>query len=246
MGTNDVGAADRDVGIERHLHAFHFRPVVGAAAYEILRDHAVADDAALAVYIRQKQVQRLNALNQTALDVFPVAREHQPRDAVDREDPFDGLVVAVDGEGDPLVQQGAVDPLLQAAEFIGGQLRQRLDQCIAMRPRPAGCGEHLVVEALLELVFVEQRGAGDARSVRPGIGAAASGIGVQSGLTLPSGNHVTEAAGGTMNSGWRIDWRGNHRDRIRFYARGKWFQVRFILWTRCLQRRVSGAFLKIS
>ena len=122
-GADDVRSADRDIGVEGNVDPFHFRPVVGAPAHQILRDHAVAHDQPPAVDIGQEEVQSLNALNETPLDAFPFAGRYQPGHAIYREDALNGFVVAVDGEGDPLVQQRPVDPLLQAAEFVGGKFR---------------------------------------------------------------------------------------------------------------------------
>ena len=59
----------------------------------------------LAVDIGQKEIQRLDALNEPTLDMLPLSGEYEAGDAIDGDDPFDRLFVPVHGEGDALVEK---------------------------------------------------------------------------------------------------------------------------------------------
>ena len=59
----------------------------------------------LAVDIGEKEVQRLDTLNEPTLDMLPLPGEHEAGDAIDGDNPLDGLLVSVHGEGDALVEK---------------------------------------------------------------------------------------------------------------------------------------------
>ena len=104
-GAHDVAPTHRDVGPVPDLHPLHFRPVVRAAAHQFARHGAVVQDMTRAVDIGQKEVQGLHALGEPAFEVVPLLGQQQARHAIDREDPLNGLVVSVHGEGNALVQE---------------------------------------------------------------------------------------------------------------------------------------------
>ena len=58
------------------------------------------------VEVIDKQVERLQALLQSGLDVAPLAYRHDPRDDVEGPGTVYVLAIAVDREGDPLVDDG--------------------------------------------------------------------------------------------------------------------------------------------
>ena len=60
----------------------------------------------------------------------------QPGDRVERDDPLDPLVAAVDGEGDPLLAHRQVGDLVAAFQLVGAQL----DQPLVQRAHNAGAG----------------------------------------------------------------------------------------------------------
>ena len=114
-----------------HVHAGHVR--VDAAgrvdadhlAHEVARpeeqrarDLPVADDSLLAVDVVEEEVERAHALDQAALEPVPLGAGNHARDQVEREDPLDPLLLAVDREADPLVHERQLDrapPLLELA-----------------------------------------------------------------------------------------------------------------------------------
>ena len=66
-----VRAHHRDVHVARHLQAPHLPPVVLAAVHQLARNHAVVQNLRVRVDVAQKQVQRRDALRQTALNPCP-------------------------------------------------------------------------------------------------------------------------------------------------------------------------------
>ena len=76
----------------------------------------VAQDALVVVDVVEEEVERGDALAQPALDVLPLGARDDARDQVEREDALEPLLLAVDGEGDALVEErgvGRVPPLVE-------------------------------------------------------------------------------------------------------------------------------------
>jgi hypothetical protein len=61
------------------------------------------------------------------------------------DDPLGGLVVAIDGEGDALVQKGLFASLLAPAQLVRAQLRNASVQVRVMAADGSIRGEHLVI-----------------------------------------------------------------------------------------------------
>ncbi len=80
----------------------------------------------------------------------------QPGDRVERDDPLDPLIAAVDGERDPLLPHRQVGDLVAAFQLVGAQLDQPLVQRRIVRPRALARIEHLVVSR--QLIAAEQVG----------------------------------------------------------------------------------------
>ena len=70
-----------------------------------MRYSTVAKDMSLGVDIGEKEVQRLDALNEPALDMLPLSGEQETGDTIDGDDPLDRPLVPVHGEGDALVEK---------------------------------------------------------------------------------------------------------------------------------------------
>ncbi len=126
------------------------------AEHEVARDDAFAQDATLVVDVAQEHVQRGDALAQAALDGVPVGPRNDPRHEVERKDALGALLVAVDREGDALVQERAIGHLLPSLEFVDRQHAELLEEGVVVGPGRAGRCEHLVVRAS-ERVLVEWR-----------------------------------------------------------------------------------------
>ena len=71
------------------------------------------------VDVLAEQVQRGHALDEPALDRLPLVGGDDARDEVEREDPLDAGVVAVDGEGDALVAKNALATRIRSSKRAG-------------------------------------------------------------------------------------------------------------------------------
>ena len=119
---NEVGSADRDPDAVRRLEATHFDPVLRTATHDVDRDYAVLDDAGRTINIGQEEVEGLEALGQAGLEFAPLAGREDTRQAVDGDDAFVALFVAVDLEGDSLAGEGAGDLFLNTGQVRRGRL----------------------------------------------------------------------------------------------------------------------------
>ena len=155
VGPDEVRAADGHPHPQRRLHAAHLHAVLRAPAHHVDGDDAIRDDASLAVHVGQEQVERLHTLHQPALQEIPLRRANDSRDEVDGDDALLRLFVAVDREGDALSREGVRDALLNAAELLLRQLRQRLVQQPGALTRLAVRQEHFVEYAGVHLVVGE-------------------------------------------------------------------------------------------
>ena len=86
------------------------------------------------VDVAEKQVEGGDALREPALDRFPFPGGDQARQQIVREDALGAFFAAVDGEGDALGEEGKIDRLLAAAQFVGGQGSKSLGERAILRP----------------------------------------------------------------------------------------------------------------
>ena len=63
-------------------------------------------------------------MHQAGLDLLPLARRNDPRERVEREDPLRALVVAVDREGDALLQEEQLEAAELLVEFLVAEPRE--------------------------------------------------------------------------------------------------------------------------
>ena len=120
-------------------------------------DHAVPDDETPVVDVVEEQVQCPEPLFQPAGHGVPFVAAHDARKTVDREDPLDGLLVAVDGKGDSLVEERAGDAFLDLPEVLGRRVPHGLEEVGAVTPGGPVVLEHLVVERRVVVVLTECR-----------------------------------------------------------------------------------------
>ncbi len=143
---HDVDAGDMRIDAAGRVEADHLASEVPRAEDEIGRDFPVAQDALTVVDVGQEGVERVHALDHAALDVVPlVARDHA-RDEVEREDPLEPFLLAVDGEADALVEERRVDRVPARRELLDAQRRELLGERAVVGPGSAGRLEHLVEE----------------------------------------------------------------------------------------------------
>ena len=112
-----------------------------------------------AVDIGQKEVQRLDALNEPALDMLPLSGEHEAGDAINGDNPFNGLLGSVHGKGDALVEKGAGHTLLKARNLLRGHPLHFVDKKLIVR---AGlpCGLKGLIEKMVVKLVVPKEGGG--------------------------------------------------------------------------------------
>ena len=78
------------------------------------------------VDVVDEQVERPDPLLQPALDPVPLVGGDHPRDRVERDDPLDPLVAAVDGERDPLMPHHQVGRPVAVFQLLGAELAEPL------------------------------------------------------------------------------------------------------------------------
>ena len=110
---------------------------------------------AVAVDVGEEVVQGEDPLGEPRLEPLPFGRGQNAGNAVDRNDALFRRLVAVDGEGDALVEERAADALLNLAEIGAREPAQRLVQRPAVLSRGAVRPEHLVVDGGVDLVRAE-------------------------------------------------------------------------------------------
>src|SRR5215475_8313713 len=80
-------------------------------------DNAVVDDVLGLVDIINEEIEGLNALLQPTLNERPIARFHNARDDIEREDALRPSRITVDVERDPHLQKGMLSSPLAPQEF---------------------------------------------------------------------------------------------------------------------------------
>ena len=127
--------------------------VLLAREHELGRDHAVLQALLVVVDVADEEIERGDPLHEPGFELLPLDGRDDPRHEIEREDALDALLLAIDGEGDALVDQAqSLQPL--APVHLG--LRERLergDERLVVTPRRAGGVERFVVSALLRLPF---------------------------------------------------------------------------------------------
>ncbi len=133
-------------------------------------DHRARHDAVLqhprvAIDVAQEQIEHGDALAQAGVDPLPFLGGDDAGQEVGRDDPLGRLVVAVDGEGDALVQEGQLAGLLAALELAGGERRQPPVERGVVRADRAVGREHLVIGLAQRVVLIGRIPAGQAGAV---------------------------------------------------------------------------------
>ena len=144
---HDVRSADVDIGVERHRQAAHLAPVMLRAVDQIARHEAVVQDPPVVVDVLQEKIERRDALLQACFEPVPFRGRDDARQKIGRDDSFGRLIVAVDREGDALMQERLLARLLPQAEFFGRQFGEAAMQLCVVRPHASVGGEHLVIRA---------------------------------------------------------------------------------------------------
>ena len=106
----------------RHGQSAHLAAVMLGAVDHGARHDAVLQHAAVAVDVAQEKVERRGcAASGRASIRVPFLGRDDARQKIGRDDPLGRLVVAIDGEGDALVQEALFAGLLAAVQFVRRQ-----------------------------------------------------------------------------------------------------------------------------
>jgi len=159
---HDVHPGDVRVDAVGRLDADHLAPEVTRSEHELGRYPALAQDALPVVDVLEEHVESAHALDQAALDVQPLVLRDHARDQVEREDPLEPLLLAIDREADALVEERHVDRMPALLELLDAQTRELLGERPVVGPRPARRLEHLVEErpGLIAAIEGQDRGVG--------------------------------------------------------------------------------------
>ena len=121
---HDVDAGDVGVDAAGRVDADHLAPEVARAEHELGRHLPVAQDALAVVDVGEEEVERVHALDHAALDVIPLRARDDARDEVEREDPLEPFLLAVDREADALIEERGVDGVAPRLELLDAQSRR--------------------------------------------------------------------------------------------------------------------------
>src|SRR5205823_7821240 len=143
---DQIGAANVDVDISRHIEVHELWTKVRGLPDVIFRNHAIAQNGLTVIDVVQKKIERSNSLFKTALNFLPFFARNDSRDEIEWKNPLGPLGIAVNREGDALAQESERGQVTLAIEFSFRQLGETLQQPLIMGPGPARHGKHLIIE----------------------------------------------------------------------------------------------------
>ncbi len=143
---HEIRAADVGPDAVRRLAADARRQKIRGRRDDVVGHDAVFDDAPVVVEIVDEVVQRLQPLDQAALDARPLRRLDRARDDVERPRAVDVLAFGVDREGDAHLDDRTLGIGLPLGERAHAQRRQIVGELGRRRPSRAGRGKQLVEE----------------------------------------------------------------------------------------------------
>jgi hypothetical protein len=126
---------------------------------DIFWNDAVFDNVLCMVYVVNEQIERLNPLLQTTLDIVPIRGLDNARDDIERKYPFGTSRVPIDVKCDAKVQQGLFCGPLPMVQFPYRQSVKALHDEGRPRTRAPVISKHFVVKAfgLIRLKFHAQK-----------------------------------------------------------------------------------------
>jgi acyl-CoA hydrolase len=110
----------------------------------------------LTVDVVQKELKRVDPLNQTALELGPIRCGDEPRDEAEGKDFLAPSGVGIDREGDPLIEERQLRQVLTTSELGGTPGGQLMDDVAELGPGLAVWTEQLVVGIFGDAVVGEQ------------------------------------------------------------------------------------------
>src|SRR5580704_7866632 len=109
---HQVGAADADVNPPRHGQIAHLTPEVAATVYQFPRYDAIRQNFSAVVNVLQEKIQRRDSLGESTFNLPPFVVGNDSGEEIIRENTFGAFIVAVNREGDSLMQKRQVCGLL--------------------------------------------------------------------------------------------------------------------------------------
>ena len=70
------------------------------------------------IHVVEEEIQRGDALDQACLHMLPLRTRNDARHQVEGKDSLSALVVAIDGERDPLLQESSIGGLLPTTKVL--------------------------------------------------------------------------------------------------------------------------------
>ncbi len=133
------------VNTERHVDALHLRPILRVGIHLFGRHDARAHDVALVIDVVDKQVERLDPLTQAGFEALPFAARDDPRDQIERDQPFSAGQITIDRKGDPhpAKQNIGLGPLTR--DGLVALFGQPAFEARVMRPHDFIVMTHLVI-----------------------------------------------------------------------------------------------------
>jgi hypothetical protein len=108
---DDVDAGDVNIDVVRHVLAVHLRTEYRILEDQVVRDDPGAENVAAVIDVPEEHVERAHALAKPPFQQRPFLRRKDARNHVKGDQPFLGLGIAIDREGD-------ADPAKQQLGFL--------------------------------------------------------------------------------------------------------------------------------
>jgi hypothetical protein len=153
---DEVGSADVDVDVLGDLDLNELATEVAGRKDVVRGDDAVLDDALVVVEVVEEEVEGGDALDQAALQIFPLLGADDPWDEVEGEDPLGALGIAIDVEGHALTHEGEVDFGPALVELVRADLLEEVSEALVVATHLRGSCEHLV-EKPVRIVPLQHR-----------------------------------------------------------------------------------------
>ena len=142
---DDVDARDVRVDPPRHVDAAHLGAVLGVREHALGRKRAAVEDPLVVVDVVEERVERPDALEQPALQHGPFVGADDPRDQVERDQPFGAGGLARDGERDAQPVERALGLVALLGDPRRRRPRQPVGNAAVMRPDRSVRSGHFVV-----------------------------------------------------------------------------------------------------
>ena len=141
---HDVDAGDVDPDVVRRAPADHFRPIKRVAQDQFVRDDLLPEDRARPVHVLEEEVERICPLGEAGLELAPFGARDEARNDVEGNEPFGGVLVAVDAKGDADPAEHEFGLGAARGEEFGRCLAEPACDLVIERPGRTAGNPHLV------------------------------------------------------------------------------------------------------